>query len=47
LPLEVIESQQPTPKEGIPREYVYAGATIIVIVIIVIAGYVYMKRRKK
>ncbi len=40
LPLEVIEPQQ-------PREYIYAGATIIVIVIIATAGYVYMKRRKK
>ncbi len=40
LPLKVIEPQQ-------PREYVYAGVTIIVIVIIAITGYVYMKRRKK
>ncbi len=44
LPLKVIELKEP--KEGIPREYVYAGATIIAIVIIAGSGYVYMKRRK-
>jgi hypothetical protein len=48
LPLKVVETQQPTPPEkGIPREYFYAGAAIVVIVIIAITGYAHMKSRKK
>ena len=47
LPLEVVETQQPPPEKGIPREYLYAGAAIVAIVIIAIAGYAHMKSRKK
>jgi len=48
LPLKVVESQQPPPpEEGLLMEYVYAGVAIVVIVIIAIAGYAYMKSCKK
>jgi outer membrane protein assembly factor BamB len=47
LPLTVVESQKPPPEEGTSREYVYAGAAILVMVMVVIAGYTYIKRGKK
>jgi hypothetical protein len=47
LPLKVVDLQKPPSEEGIPREYVYAGVAILVMVIIVIAGYAYIRRGKK
>ena len=54
LPLKVVGTTPPPPpppppaaEAGIPMEYVYAGVAIVAIAIVVAAGYMLMKRRKK
>jgi outer membrane protein assembly factor BamB len=45
LPLKVVGPQQSPPK-GIPTEYVFAVASIIVIIVVSLSGYGYMKKGK-
>ncbi len=49
IPLEVVEPQQPPPAQGagIPTEYIYAAAAMIIIAAIAVAAYLVMKKGKK